>query len=178
MEHVHNEHPDETSRTDDGDRQFARPEGRSDVPAHAGDYATSPTSDVFPSGPIYGPDVPPHFHLSLTHQELTQYFPDPATAKELKTSAPEVYAAWIETTKETIATDNYMRRASVDNSLKVAQRGQTMGLIAVVAVLILAGFCAFLDHPWLAGFLCTVDLVALAAVFNAGGRTTDQQQAP
>lgn len=49
-------------------------------------------------------------------------------------------------------------------------RGQVLGLIAVVAVLFFAGYLAYLNHPWRAGLVAGVDIVALASVFVARGR--------
>lgn len=103
--------------------------------------------------------------IPLIHQEFRQYYPDPEVAEQLRERAPEVYDAWLKTTKSSIDTDNYVRRQTVDNSYKMASRGQFLGIISVVAVLLLAGWCAYLDKPWLAGFLVAIDVVALAAVF-------------
>ena len=40
-----------------------------------------------------------------------------------------------------------------------------IGAFSVVAVLLLAGWCAYLDKTWIAGFFVGIDVVALAAVF-------------
>lgn len=127
-------------------------------------------SDQLPNGSIPGgAGVSEHTLIQalipLIHQEFKQYYPDPDTSAELKIKAPEVYDAWIATTKSSIETDNYVRKATVDNTASIAKRGQIIGFFSVIFVLILAGYCAWLDKPWLSGFLVAIDVVALAAVF-------------
>ncbi|MDO5670842.1 MAG: phage holin family protein [Corynebacterium sp.] len=168
----------------DGNREPAGPARRSDLPEGTADASPAGPAPAFPdrSTPEWD-SLPNELRLeiqqNLFHQQVVQSFPDPLTARELKEHAPEVYEAWIETTKQTIATDNHIRRAYVDNPRRIAMRGQLLGLIAVLGVLALAGFAAWLDHPWLAGVLVAIDVVALAAVFNSGSsprrQDTDSQ---
>lgn len=86
-----------------------------------------------------------------------------------------MYEAWIETTKSTIDTDNYVRRAAVDNPRDIARRGQILGVVAVVVLFVLAGWVAFLDLPWLAAFLGGINVVGLATAFVRNWRNTDQE---
>ncbi len=138
------------------------PQDRGDVPAFPPDQLSN---GGIPGGPGVSEHTLIQALIPLIHQEFKQYYPDPDTASELKSKAPEVYNAWISTTKSSIETENYVRKATVDNAAAIAKRGQIIGFLSVVLVLLLAAYCAYLDRPWLAGFLVAIDVVALAAVF-------------
>lgn len=176
MNHEHPEPQHEAQGVPHGSRQPDRHEGRHYVPPHT---EADPLNfqQGFPTGsPINGPAVPPELQIQLNHQQITQNFPDPETSEELRTRAPEVYQAWVRTTADTINTDNYVRRRAVDNPRKIAILGQVVGLVAVLAVFSLAGYAVHENQPWLAGFLCSVNVVMLAGAFT-GNRAKDADDA-
>lgn len=169
MEHDNNEPQHQTPGVPDGNRKHPRPEGRSDIPPRPKPDAYPHTPQNLPTGePLYGTAVPANvsFSAQLVQQQLTQNYPDPDTSAELKNKAPEVYQAWLQTTRETIETDNYIRRAEVDNPRKMATRGLIVGAIVVLALFALAAYATYLKQQWLAGFLVTIDVVLLASIFT------------
>lgn len=90
---------------------------------------------------------------------------------ELKSESPEAYAAWLRMIEKRSDHDMWMEKAPYQLPATIAKRGQSLGLTAVVAVLILAAWALYLDHAWIAAFLGAVDIIGLAAVFsnNQGG---------
>lgn len=104
-------------------------------------------------------------HNSFSNS-LNQNFPDPDTSAALRDRAPEVYEAWLRTTEDTIETDNYVRRAEVDNPRKMATRGLAVGAVVVLALFALAAYAIWLRQQWLAGFLVTIDVAVLASIFT------------
>lgn len=66
--------------------------------------------------------------------------------------------------------DHRMRieAAEVSSDHALAQKGQWMGLIVVVAVLVLAGYLAYLGAIAAAATIAGIDVVGLAAVFVYG----------
>lgn len=89
---------------------------------------------------------------------------------------PEVYELWIETTRKRSDHELWQSRKAVRQPYLLASLGQWLGLVAVLAVLVLAGYVAHEGHGVVAGVLGVVDIVGLAAVFNGtqGRRRTPQ----
>lgn len=176
MNHENQEPQQPSPGVPDRSRQPDRPQGRDYVSPRSADDAATAASPGFPTGlPVNGLAVPPEFQIQLNHQQVTQNFPDPETSKALREKAPEVYDAWINTTVDSISADNHVRRAQVDNPRKISNVGQISGVIVVLSVLALAAYAVHENQPWLAGFLCTIDLVLLAGVFANPGKTPPQQ---
>ena len=169
MNHDNNEPQHQTPGVPDGNRKHPGSEGRRDVPPHPEPHAPTSAPQNLPTGePLYGTAVPANvsFSAQLVQQQLNQNYPDPDTSAELREKAPEVYEAWLQTTRQTIETDNYVRKAEVDNPRKMATRGLVVGAIVVLALFALAAYATYLRQQWLAGFLVTIDVVLLASIFT------------
>ncbi len=61
-----------------------------------------------------------------------------------------------------------MEEMIVESDLRLAQRGQWIGLAVVLAVLAIAGYMAYLGATTAAAVVAGIDLVGLAAVFVYG----------
>jgi|GEM_PF-3420639 len=169
MNHDNNEPQHQAPGVPDRNRQHPGSEGRGDVPTRPEPHAPTGAPQNLPTGePLYGTAVPASvsFSAQLVQQQLNQNYPDPDTSADLRKKAPEVYEAWLQTTRETIETDNYVRRAEVDNPRKMATRGLIVGAIVVLALFALAAYATYLHQQWLAGFLVTIDVVLLASIFT------------
>ena len=172
MTHENQEPPKEKSGSPSGRGESSRHPGNGDIqplsdhhPAPAQNHTVSGKSTEYSKKFPSNDPTNIYFNTQVNHQELTQYFPEPQTAAELKHLAPEVYKAWIETTKDTIKTDNYIRKSYIRNPKTITLTGQYLGALVVFGVLTLAAFAASRNMPVLTGFLATIDVVALAAIF-------------
>jgi predicted lipid-binding transport protein (Tim44 family) len=97
--------------------------------------------------------------------------------EELKRRAPEAYDLWIETTRKRVDHDIWRSRKATRQPYLLASWGQWLGLIAVLAVLVLAGFGAYEGHGVVAGVLGAIDIIGLAAVFKGNqGRAQRQRR--
>lgn len=177
MTNEHTTDPEEEGISDRSEFDIRR-QGDNNLPPHAGADPVD-ASEGFPSGwPEFDSGLPEQLQIlvaQIIRQEV-QTFPDPDTAAELRSKAPEVYEAWLETTRETIETDNYVRRAAVDNPREIASRGQLLGFISVLALFVLAGWAAYLDLPWLAAFLGGINVVGLATAFLRNRSSENKQE--
>jgi hypothetical protein len=104
-----------------------------------------------------------HLHLPLAT-------PDPEQLLRLKRETPEAYKAWLRIIEERARHDMWMERAPYALPAAIVKRGQILALVAVLAVLVVAGYALYLDHEWIATFLVAIDLAGLAAVFLAAGK--------
>lgn len=78
---------------------------------------------------------------------------------------PDLYTWWKKEISRQSEHNRRIEAAPILEPAKLAKRGQLIGLLAVFAVLGLAAYALYLDHPWAAGILTAIDVVALAAVF-------------
>lgn len=108
-----------------------------------------------------------HLHLPLA-------LPDAAELSNLRERDPEAHAVWLRLVEKRAEHDMWMERAPYELPAAVAKRGQMLGLIAVIAVLMLAAYCAYLGHRWLAGILTGIDIIGLAAVFSNSHNSGDE----
>lgn len=109
------------------------------------------------------------------HIHLPEQAPDAAQLEELKRRAPEAYQLWIETTRKRVDHDIWRSKKATRQPYLLASLGQWLGLMAVLAVLVLAGFAVHYGHGVVAGVLGVVDIIGLAAVFNGNqGRRRDR----
>lgn len=177
MTDEHTNDPEEEGVSDRSEFGIRR-QGGDDLPPHAEADPVDASEGLPPGWPGFDADLPEQLQIfvaQLIRQEI-QTFPDPDTAAELRNKAPEVYRAWIETTKATIDTDNYVRRAAVDNPRDMARLGQILGIVAVLALFGLAAWAAFLDLPWLAAFLGGINVVGLATAFVRNRRSEKEEE--
>jgi cadmium resistance protein CadD (predicted permease) len=72
----------------------------------------------------------------------------------------------------------WQARAIVRQPFLLASLGQWLGLVAVLSVLVLAGFVAYQGHGLVAGVLGVVDIIGLAAVFQGRRRPERPTQPP
>lgn len=77
-----------------------------------------------------------------------------------------MYDLWIETTRKRNDHEIWQSRRATRQPYLLASLGQWLGLVAVLSVLVLAGYCVYRGSTVLAGVLGVVDIVGLAAVFN------------
>jgi hypothetical protein len=154
-----------------------RPARDSDLPRdggpNAGPDADALARDLSSDGPGPGRDTLDKL-VSLVlariehHQNihLPEQAPNAAQLEELKRRAPEAYDLWIDTTRKRVDHDIWRSRKAVRQPYLLGTVGQVFALVAVLAVLCLAGLAFYLDHPWAGAFLGIVDIIGLAAVFN------------
>jgi predicted lipid-binding transport protein (Tim44 family) len=112
-----------------------------------------------------------HQHIYLPDQT-----PNAAQLEELKQRAPEAYELWLETTRKRVDHDIWRSQKAIRQPYLLASLGQWLGLLAVLAVLVLAGFVAHEGHGVVAGVLGVIDIIGLAAVFNGNQGRRHQQQ--
>jgi hypothetical protein len=96
---------------------------------------------------------------------LPSPMPDAAGIAELKRADPKAYSMWLRLTEKRANHDMWIEKAPIRTPARIARTGQLLGLVAVLAVLALAGYALYNHEPWVAGFLAAIDVVALAAVF-------------
>lgn len=181
MNHDHNsgsDQGDEASSPHDRPGVSSRSARNSNLPrnarpdAQSGPQAHEP--DLPGNEPIDGVD--PHIAQQVAlvlaqinqhqHIHLPEQAPNADQLAELKAKTPEVYELWIETTRSRNEHELWASRRAIRQPYLLASLGQWLGLVAVLAVLALAGYAVLMGSPILAGVLGVVDIIGLAAVFN------------
>ncbi|MCG7456830.1 hypothetical protein [Corynebacterium sp. ACRPH] len=176
--------PQQTPGVPDGSGQHPRSTGRRDVPPHAKPNATSSAEDFtqrsigtsisseqLRNDPVLLAQVTAY--LEENHLHVPLLMPDIDKMSELRSETPELYSAYVEAIRSQTRADELTRTAPYIEPAKAAKRGQIFGLTAVIAVLVLCGYLAFLGYVISASIIAGFDLVALASVFANGRRTED-----
>lgn len=174
------ESAEETPSIPDRSRQSLGPEGRNYLPTDEEDAPPAGPSPLGQSDPPDGIDpdelrrnplllAQVTAHLQENHLHLPLFTPDIEVMAKMKKETPELYDAYVKAIRSQTRADEVARTSPYTEPGRVALRGQVSGLIAVIAVLILAGYLAYLGHPVAGSIIAGIDVVALAAVF-AGGR--------
>jgi hypothetical protein len=145
-------------------------------PADVGDLLGDQSGNVSPEianfAALVLAQISQHQHFHLAAQ-----VPDADQLAELKAKVPEAYDLWIESTRKRTDHEIWQSRKSVRQPYLLATLGQWLGLVAVIAVLILAGVALTYGHGVVAGVLGVVDIIGLAAVFNGNqGRRQRKQR--
>ena len=83
----------------------------------------------------------------------------------LREHAPELYRIQLDALDRQSKEEAQARRAAWEVPAEYTRRGQMLGFSAVVLTLVLVGVALWMDHPWIAGVIGALDVVALAAVF-------------
>lgn len=97
--------------------------------------------------------------------------PDVDSAADLRKNAPELYKAYVRSINKATDTEYAERTAPYLSPARNVRVGQICGLIVALTVLGLSGYALHLGHPWFAGILTALNVVALVAVFtNSGNR--------
>lgn len=178
----HDDHePQQAPGVPDGSGQHPRSTGRRDVPPHAKPNAT-PSAEDFPQRSI-GTGISSEqlrndpvllaqitAYLEENHLHVPLLMPDIDKMSELRSETPELYSAYVEALRSQTRADELTRTAPYIEPAKAARRGQIFGLTAVLAVLLLCGYLAFLGYVISASIIAGFDLVALASVFANGRR--------
>lgn len=192
MDHDSKEPQDNAAGAADRGREPLRPARGDDPPQGAGHDAASgaPSErEPDPSGrddaDIDGADLVRELrdnpvlltqitaHLQENHLHLPLLTPDHDRMVQMRRDTPELYAAYVEAITSQVRADEETRILPYTGPLRTIFRGQVLGLLSVVAVLVFAGYLAYLDHPWTAGMVAGFDIVALAAVFASGDNGKD-----
>lgn len=95
--------------------------------------------------------------------------PDVDSAVNLRTNAPELYKAYVRSINKSIDAEYAERTAPYLFPTRNVRVGQICGLIVALTVLGLSGYALYLGHPWFAGILTALNVVALVAVFTNSG---------
>lgn len=164
-------------------------------PRRANNVPSRPESSTTPgTSNRHQPSLPPSFspdelrenpvllaqvtsYLQENHLHLPMLTPDIEEMKRMKRETPELYRAYVKAINSQIEADFIGRTAPYREPGKIAHRGQLLGFLAVVSVLVFCGYLASLGHIITAGIIATFDLVALAAVFASGNRPKQGESA-
>lgn len=91
--------------------------------------------------------------------------PDSGWLEHARTSIPEVYDAYVQGMRDSVKTDNIVRREEARAPRQITIGGQITALIGLGLVLVFAGYLAFLGHPVTAGIIAALDLVGIITAF-------------
>lgn len=184
MNHDDFEPPQEAPGVPHGPRQHPGPQRPDDLStspettptsraAEEYERSTAPSfsADELKNNPVLLAQVTAY--LQENHLHLPMLTPDINEMKEMRKNTPELYRAYVKAVNSQIDADYTARTAPYKEPGKVARRGQYLGLIAVVAVLLFCGYLAFLGHVLSASLITAFDLAALAAVFASGNQEND-----
>lgn len=94
--------------------------------------------------------------------------PDQDRLERMKSETPEAYQVWLRVVDRQSKTDANLRELPYRMPYKVARLGQVCGLLAVLALFVLAGYIAYLGSPGWAFGTGLTGVIGLAAVFNGG----------
>ncbi|SES33967.1 hypothetical protein [Corynebacterium cystitidis] len=113
-------------------------------------------------------------YLQENHLHLPVLTPDQATMAKMREETPELYEFYIDSMKKGVQADYIQRTYPYTEPLKNANAGRRYGLVAVIGVLIIAGYALYLDHPWFAGVITAIDIIGLAAIFSNSPRSSEK----
>ncbi|MCL2782304.1 MAG: hypothetical protein FWD74_12625 [Actinomycetia bacterium] len=85
---------------------------------------------------------------------------------------PKLYEQWRGEISKQADHNRYLESAPYRVPGRVTLRGQIAGLVALVAVLAVAGYALYLHEPWIAGFLAGFNIVGVIAIFATGSGPT------
>lgn len=100
------------------------------------------------------------------HLHVPLQMPDQERLERMKSETPEAYQVWLRVVDRQSKTDANLRELPYRMPYKVARLGQICGLVAVLALLALAGYIASLGSPGWAFGTGLTGVIGLAAVFN------------
>lgn len=90
-----------------------------------------------------------------------------------------MYDLWIDTVRKRNDHQIWQSKKAVRQPYLLASLGQWLGLIAVLSVLVLAGFAVYLNQPWVGGILAAFDVIGLVTVFNGNqGKRRENDERP
>lgn len=117
--------------------------------------------------PILAAKLEQHLHLPIQ-------LPDADALADLKLKDPQGYKFWMRNLDKQLAHQRFMESAKYRMPLKVIKSAQMWAFLALVAILALAAYALYLDEPWVAGFLVSLDVVAIVGIFAGFGRQGDE----
>lgn len=149
----------------------------------------TPTTDqpFFPSG--YSPEVEENDsgYNKLLHIEQSQYsgpIPPPQALEyyeQILPGAADRILKMAEDNANNLRESN-LKQLSLDNTVEgnrhdETRRGQRFGLATVLSMVALAGLAIFCGHPGVAGTICSITIIGVAAVFVSGRKIQNKENA-
>lgn len=152
-----------------------------DVPNTVNGDGLQPPEDAQHDEPSASAIIQAQLNLLLQehHVHLPVQMPDTGWLEHARTALPEVYETYVQGLKDSIKTDNIVRREEARAPRRITTNGQITALIALVIVLVFAGYLAFLGHAVTAGIIAALDLVGIITAFASqrpGLSSTPPQQ--
>lgn len=115
-------------------------------------------------------------YLQENHLHLPILTPNREEMVVMREQTPELYALYVNGLQKSIDADFIQRTYPYTEPLKSADKGRWFGLVALLAVLALAGYALHLGHTTFAGIVIGLDLLGLIAVFGNTGTKNDSDR--